>query len=210
MRKLASLLVISLSIVAAAYAQLPRKGWLGAQLAPLTDEQRKQNGDTKFGMTIAGLLPGGTAANGLEQGDILVWLDGNIENAQQIGAVFGKSMPGSKVEARVFRQGKPQSLSLTVAEKPREKGDNYDVLYEGVVSNGAKLRMLVSKPKTPGKHPVIFLIQGIGYVTMDTPLNAAGPYARILKHFSDKAFVTVRMDKPGLGDSEGGPANGVD
>lgn len=210
MRKLAYLFVLSLSIVAVASAQLARKGWLGAQIAPLTDEQRKANGDTKTGILIASVVPGGTAANGLESGDILIWLDGSIETVQQVGPVFARKNAGDKIEAKVIRKGKEEKVTLTIAEKPRDKGDNYDVLYDDVVSNGAKLRMLVSKPKTPGKHPVIFLIQGIGYVTMDTPLSGAGPYSRILKHFSDKGFVTVRMDKPGLGDSEGGPANGVD
>ncbi|RYG39695.1 alpha/beta hydrolase, partial [bacterium] len=40
--------------------------------------------------------------------------------------------------------------------------------------------------------------------------TAPGGYGRICKAFNDKGYVTVRVEKPGLGDSDGGPADKVD
>lgn len=210
MRKLGLVLCLSLAALSLAFADLPRKGWLGAQIQPITDDQRKANGNPKSGILIGAITPGGTASTGLKQGDILTWLDGNIDAPQQVVSVFSKHLPGTKLEARVMRGGKEEKLTLTVQEKPRDKGENYEVLYDSVTSHGHEVRLLVSKPRATGKRPVMFLIQGIGYSSMDVPLSGQGPYSRILKHFSDKGFVTVRVEKPGLGDSAGGPANTVD
>jgi pimeloyl-ACP methyl ester carboxylesterase len=41
---------------------------------------------------------------------------------------------------------------------------------------------------------------------VEAPLTGPGGTSKILKSFSDEGWVTVRVEKPGVGDSEGGPA----
>lgn len=206
--------LVALSVVAGAAqgGPLPRKGWFGAAFSPLTPEQRKANNAPETGGLLVGdVVPDGSAAGTVQKGDVLLKIGEKTINAPgDIGATLNTMTTGQKFEVTVLRGGKEQRLTLTLRERPRDKGENYEVLYDHVVSHGHRLRTLVSKPKAPGKRPVMFLIQGIGYSSMDFPLTSQGAYARVLKPFVDKGFVTVRVEKPGLGDSEGGPANTVD
>ena len=65
-------------------------------------------------------------------------------------------------------------------------------------------------PREKGKHPALFLIQGIGLASIDNPVGALSSYKTIVDDFTRHGFVTLRVDKPGCGDSEGGPARDVD
>jgi len=47
-------------------------------------------------------------------------------------------------------------------------------------------------------------------VTIDQPLSGPEPYSSILHEFAKSGYVTVRVEKPGVGDSEGGPFAEVD
>jgi pimeloyl-ACP methyl ester carboxylesterase len=104
-----------------------------------------------------------------------------------------------------MRSGRRVTRSLRVHERPRDRGANFDVLYHSVVSGGVRLRTIVTRPHAAGRHPVLFLIPGLGATTVDQPLSDAGAYSRILAEFAKNGWVTVRVDKPGIGDSEGGP-----
>jgi pimeloyl-ACP methyl ester carboxylesterase len=53
-------------------------------------------------------------------------------------------------------------------------------------------------------------VQGIGPGTVDFALTADNGYARIIQPFARSGYVTLRVDKPGVGDSEGGPFAAVD
>ncbi len=56
----------------------------------------------------------------------------------------------------------------------------------------------------------MFLIQGIGLASIDNPVGPLSSYKTIIDDFTRHGFVTLRVDKPGCGDSEGGPARDVD
>src|SRR5678816_2857861 len=64
---------------------------------------------------------------------------------------------------------------------------------------------IATRPHAAGRHPVLVLIPGLGATTVDQPLSDPGAYSRILAEFAKDGWVTVRVDKPGIGDSEGGP-----
>ena len=65
-----------------------------------------------------------------------------------------------------MRSGRRETLSLAVRERPRDRGENFDVLYHEVVSGGARLRTIVTKPRAAGRHPVLLLIPGLGASTV--------------------------------------------
>ena len=56
----------------------------------------------------------------------------------------------------------------------------------------------------------MFFIQGIGLSSIDNSIGPLGPHKIIVDDFARRGFVTLRVDKPGCGDSEGGPARDVD
>lgn len=208
------LLFVVLAALAGAQDKLPRKGFFGAGFAPVTPEVRQQRKLPEgAGVLVGNVFPGTTAEKGgIKAQDVILAINGKpVTSPGDVGSFVTTNPPGTNFEVTVNRDGKEEKLKLTVAAKPNDKGDNYDVIYDHVVSNGHRIRTIVSKPtNVSGKRPVIFLIQGIGYVSQDTPLTGPGGYNRILKAFNDRGYVTVRVDKPGLGDSEGGPANTVD
>jgi pimeloyl-ACP methyl ester carboxylesterase len=203
-----ALLASAFLLVCSVFSQsdaLPRKGMFGAQLLVLTDEMKSTAG-VDAGVLIGSITPNTTASvGGLNQGDIVYSIDGrDVESPQEAVAAISGIQVGSRFEVKLVRNQERRSLSLTMLEKPRDKGANYEVIYDHVVSNGRRIRTMISKPAKPGKHPVFFLIQGLGNFSLDNPIGT-GAYADILKPFVDEGWVTVRVDKPGQGDSEGGP-----
>src|SRR5262249_49449940 len=89
-------------------------------------------------------------------------------------------------------------------------GEGYDVVYGAVASRGARLRTIVSGPKAPGRHPAVMLIQGYGCFSIDNPVGEPGGFTRIARDLARHGYVTMRLDRPGCGDSEGGPCKDVD
>src|SRR5208282_4050409 len=110
-----------------------------------------------------------------------------------------------------FRRGDAQEKStLTLKGRPFEKSDAYEVLYGSVQSRGNRLRTIVTRPRVEGKRPALFLIQGFGLSSVDNPVGPLEPYRMIVDDLTRHGFVTLRVDKPGCGDSEGGPGRDVD
>jgi pimeloyl-ACP methyl ester carboxylesterase len=193
--------------------ELPRKGAFGAQLVPVEASVRESlKLDPSEGLALGTILPNQTAEKaGLKAGDILTHLAGKpINSAQALVEAMTSQQSGKNVEIRFIRDGKRQTVNALLIERPRETSDKYNVEYTHVVSNGKRMRLLVTTPKTPGPHPVMMLIQGLGPTVMDTPLTGAGAYSKIMYAFATDGYMTLRVDKPGVGDSEGGPYEQVD
>jgi len=205
---------IAPALVAAVQAgELPRKPTFGAQLAPVPAELRQQAGLKEGeGLLLPQILPGQTAeACGLKAGDVLISIGGTTVTGNPTVLNYLRDNPsGAAVKFEIFRGGKRETVNGTLKERPRETSDQYDLVYSHVVSNGKRMRTVVSKPKTSGKFPAMLMIQGLGPSVMDVPLTSPGAYSRILHAYATDGWVTLRVDKPGVGDSEGGPYETVD
>lgn len=201
------------SLFAGQQEALPRKGYLGVRLAPLSDEVRaREQLGRGSGVLIEAVIPDTTAADdGIKQADVLLAVDGRMVGrvADVMTAIAGMTA-GQKFEVTVLRDGRRVVLPMTLKERPRDRGENFDVLYHHVVSGAARIRTIVTRPHAPGRHPVLFFIQGLGPATVDQPLSGPEPYSRILNEFAGSGYVTVRVEKPGIGDSEGGPFPDLD
>lgn len=194
-------------------SELPRKPTFGAQLSPVPAELRMQAGLSEGeGLLLPQVIAGQSAeASGLKSGDILLKIGGKAVTGNNTVFEFLNENPaGAPMVLEVWRSGKRETLTGKLLERPRETSDQYDLDYTHVVSGGKRMRVVVSKPKSSGKFPVMMLIQGLGPSVMDVPLTSPGPYSRILHAFATDGWVTLRVDKPGVGDSEGGPYATVD
>jgi pimeloyl-ACP methyl ester carboxylesterase len=77
------------------------------------------------------------------------------------------------------------------------------------------MRTIITRPRKAGKYPGFMFIQGFSPVSYDFTLEGSkgdvttlnGP---LLYEFANSNFVTIRVEKPGVGDSEGGPFADLD
>ena len=201
-RKLGLLLLASLSMASLAQ-ELPRRGALGLQMAPLTAEEAKANG-LKAGVKVGSVLPGLTAeALKLAPGDVLISLNKKpISTAADVTAVL-RSLRAGEIVTVVTKRGELVMTTTTkLIEKPKQKGDGFEVVYTHVVSNGNRIRVIATHPSGKGPFPTLFVIGGIGAYSMDAEL-AAGPYGKILDPIAKAGYAIIRTEKPGQGDSDG-------
>ncbi|MES1228316.1 MAG: PDZ domain-containing protein, partial [Armatimonadota bacterium] len=145
------------------YSDLPRRGVLGVPFTPASADQAKAAGLAAGEGLIAGTPVAGLTAEraGVQAGDIIVQINDHAAKAQGLSG-WVKTLPTGKVVTfKVVRKGEAKSLSAPLAEFPRDPGnDNYTVEYRYVVSSGARMRTIITRPKGAGKHPGLLFIQG--------------------------------------------------
>jgi hypothetical protein len=83
------------------------------------------------------------------------------------------------------------------------------------VPAGYRLRTIVTEPKDSplekdGKLPAFLYVSGIICATVDRPMRSDDADTRIVHAMADADFVTMRIDKLGVGDSEGPPCSEID
>lgn len=192
---------------------LMRRGTLGIGFQPLSPAQRTELKLTGGeGILALKPLPGLTADKaGIKEGDVVTKINDKLILPGMLGPYVRELKNGSTVTFTVLRGGKELTLSAQLSEKPRDPGGpNYTVTYSHIVDKGNKMRTIITTPKKPGKHPGFMFIQGFSPVSYDFTLEGStgdvtsldGP---LLYEFANSNFVTIRVEKPGVGDSEGGP-----
>jgi pimeloyl-ACP methyl ester carboxylesterase len=180
-------------------AGLPRKSMIGLAVAPAP------NGAP--GVLVTAVVPGAPGARaGFVKDDLILTQDGSpavIDGFPQRIAV----MPaGRKVRFEVQRAGAKKTIEVVTAERPRDPGTGaYRVDYGDVATLGYRVRTLTSHPKTAGRHPALVFLPGLTSASIDIPLSGPDNDMRIVNELANAGYVTMRVDKPGLGDSEGGP-----
>jgi len=194
-------------------AQLKRGAFFGAKVNSISEEVRERlKLESDSGALIDQVIPGSTAEGaGFKPGDVILSLDGaKIEGANElIRAISGRKANASVAIA--FRRGDAlRTQTVTLKGRPLEKSDDFETIYSAAPCRVGRLRTIVTRPKGDGKHPAVFLIQGIGTFSIDNPIGALTSYKTLIDDFTRRGFVTLRVDKPGCGDSEGGPARDVD
>lgn len=101
-------------------------------------------------------------------------------------------------------------LSLSVVaqtSRPREHFENATVQYDWVTNGrGEKLRTFITRPNNAsGKVATIFFVGWLSCDTMEYPNPAPDDGFGILlrRLINESAYATLRMDKPGVGESQG-------
>ncbi|MCU0317400.1 MAG: alpha/beta fold hydrolase [Fimbriimonadaceae bacterium] len=216
---LLSSLIVSLSLLAPLEPEpLPRRGTLGASFSQIPPDRRASlsipaGQGVLVQQPVAGLT---TEKAGLKLGDVLVAMNGEPVATQGLSKRVRSLRSGDTVTFQVIRDGKTIELRAPLSEKPRDPGnENYQVTYHHIVSNGQRMRTIISTPRKPGKYPGFFFIQGFSplsydYVMAGEMTDLSRMNAPILHEFANSGFVTIRVEKPGVGDSEGGPFAEVD
>ncbi|AWX44304.1 hypothetical protein HME9304_01304 [Flagellimonas maritima] len=88
----------------------------------------------------------------------------------------------------------------------KEKHEGIDTFYEEVTSTyGITQRTIITKPKKSGKQPAVVLIGGLSCSSIETYSGRRGNnWGQTIKDLVEKSgMVVMRIEKPGVGDSEG-------
>jgi pimeloyl-ACP methyl ester carboxylesterase len=88
---------------------------------------------------------------------------------------------------------------------PREESAAYEILYGSVRVGNEIQRVIVTNPPGKAPKPALFFIGGLGCYSLDFSGTAAKAeaYQRILDFVTKLGFVTMRVEKTGMGDSVG-------
>lgn len=190
-------------LAAAAYADplLPRRASLGAGARP-----------SEAGLEIVFVRPGSAAERaGLQLGDILVSIGGHSADAATFAQTVRASTPGSTLPLSVRRGGRRMTLTPQLEEAPREPASTgVDVVYEAVRVNGTLRRVITTVPASaPGQRPAVLVVGGIGCFSIDDA-TADDAYRHLAHDLSRRGFLVVRVEKSGIGDSQGPPCPETD
>jgi Do/DeqQ family serine protease len=97
------------------------RGWLGIETQDVTPDLASAfKLKRPEGVIVASLLQGGPGAKGgLRVGDIIQTLDGEpVRNTTYLMAAIAAKSPNSKLTLNVIRNGRGQSLTLTLGQRP--------------------------------------------------------------------------------------------
>jgi pimeloyl-ACP methyl ester carboxylesterase len=92
------------------------------------------------------------------------------------------------------------------SKAPRESYPNIDVIYDSVTApDGNRLRTIITKPRNArGKLPVIFVAGWLSCDSVEAPAGTKDESGLVFRGLAQlPQFVLFRMDKQGVGDSEG-------
>ena len=195
MKRAAAILAASIACLAGA-AELPRSGFLGVQLVPAPDGKK--------GALVQGVIDGGSAkAVGLAANDIVTSVNGApVDTPADLVAGVAKLRAGDPIAVEYLRDGVAHAGSASIRPKPYESASDVDTRYEVVEANGALRRSIVTAPRSPDRHPGVLYITGVGCFSQeDASLQTT--QAKLIYGLTRAGFVTMRVEKSGMGDSRG-------
>ncbi len=200
-----ALITVLASAEMAGAQTLGRRGLMGVQLAPLdADTAARLKLASAEGVLIGGVVPGTPAeAAGMKASDVIVGVgDRKTVDVPALIAVLRNYYAGDVLPLKVMREGEPIELKLTLAERPKETSDDFDVLYEAAYVGDKRVRTIITRPKGEGARPAVLFIQPMSQMSMDFG-NRPHPFKRLLGDLTKAGYVVMRVERVGVGDSEG-------
>ncbi|PYS80456.1 MAG: hypothetical protein DMF67_20340 [Acidobacteria bacterium] len=197
-----------LAFVALAGGQeLRRAGFIGVRAGQLTDEARARlriTGDG--GILVLGVVDGGAAKEaGLEPDDVITQInDHKIANPDDFVTTVTRLRAGDSVTIHFVRGRAAQTKQVALKPRPYESSPDAETLYKSVTVDGGLRRVVVTVPKNEGRHPAVLYITGIGCFSQESA-NLLSTETKLLYGLTRAGFVTMRVEKSGIGDSQGPP-----
>jgi hypothetical protein len=144
-------------------------------------------------------------ACGIEPGDIITAVnDHRIIDVDDFVHTARTLHAGDNATVVLRRGGREMQKIIAVKPRPYESAPDIDVLYRSIAVDGSLRRVIVTVPKTPGKYPAIIYVNGLGCFSQES-LDLSSNDAKLLYGLTRAGFVTMRVEKSGMGDSQGPP-----
>ena len=175
---------------------LPRRGDLGVMVSAAP----------KAGMRVTQVRGGSAAARaGITAGDVILKINA-VELRGDEGEIAVDRVPTGEVALTLRRGNGDEVKRINVPELPTEKFSSAEVILDAVEgAHGQRLRTIITRPRVSGKIPAIFVVGWLSCDSVEYPHGAGNDgFGIFLTRLAEQSgFVTVRMDKPGIGDSQG-------
>jgi len=193
------LLIVSFFLTSiASKAQLERKPWFGAQLEYVTE-------NNVSGCKVVRVSGGTSEQLKLQIGDVISKIgNSTFQSTDEFIALFLKYPTDERIELTAIREKEQVILSAKVVGRPKETDDNAEVIYDQADYKGGQLRVIINKPFKENKLPAMLFVPGYTCSSIDD-LPSSHPYKRIIDAYVDAGYVTLRIEKSGLGDSKNTP-----
>jgi pimeloyl-ACP methyl ester carboxylesterase len=190
---------------------LPRRGAIGLALAPGQDAQEGLG-------VVSAIRPGGPADRaGIRIGDAIASINGVVVSDTASLQEFLRTTPGTAtLDVVVKRDNADVTIAVTLEPFAVESLESSVVTYSSVVGPGGhRLRTIITEPResslaSGGRAPAFLFVQGIVCQSLDRPQAPGAPDTRLVHAMADRGYVTLRVDKQGLGDSQGPPCGTLD
>lgn len=179
------------------------------------DLARRANWEAQFsritdapGVMVKEVNPNSPLAQvGISAGDIFLAVNGRqLLTSEDWSATTYSIRAMQETNIRYRRSDRVKTISVTLNPLAKEVHQNLDTYYESVISDyGLQQRTIITKPKrTSGKLPAILLIQGLSCSTIETYPGRVNNWVKQINTLVENSgMVVMRVDKPGVGDSEG-------
>ena len=181
---------------------LPRRGALGVALGV----------DDAGAVRVRAVQEDSTAAHlGIMAKDVIQSIDGtSVSSPADVIAAVGRHGRGRQIAIDLVRDGTLQHCEGILKPLVQERMPGAEMEYGSVSVSGARLRTIVSIPSNlGGRAPAVLLVPGGGCGSIDTPLSPDVAQPGLIRAIGARGFVTMRVDKSGMGDSEGPPCDSI-
>lgn len=180
---------------------LPRRPFLGVEL-----RARPNDANNRRGLEVVRVTPGGTAASAsVCPGDRIELVnEREFFDARELGAYVKSLESDALLSLLVNRDGNPIRLEGKLISLPSERITHANVHLDALDVGAHRRRLILTTP-LHGKPPyaTILYLSGLGSQSVELSDDPDEPLRRLLEGFSEAGFATLRVERSGVGDSEG-------
>ena len=147
---------------------------------------------------------------GIKVEDVVVKINNAQINSNEHWYDISDALVGDVVYSITYqRKGVNANTNAVFTPLPVEQFENVSVSYSAVENPAGFLqRVIITRPKASltdnKKRPAIFFLQGLSCSSIEVLPHRKSNYVRLIKEIVEHSnMVVMRVEKPGLGDSEG-------
>jgi pimeloyl-ACP methyl ester carboxylesterase len=124
--------------------------------------------------------------------------------------ILRSTLAGDTLALDVVRGGQALAFSTEVIAFPLEQHEGARIELGQVDAGGCLLRVVALLPDRPGPHPVVYFLPGAHWASEEYPLSTDHPVPALLGALARAGYASVRVERSGVGDSQGPPCGRVD